>query len=104
MQSREEKEDRKLLHIEIAYLTPQKQMLVPCTIVEGTTVQEAILQSHILNHFSDIDLAHQKVGVFSKIVPLSHILSDKDRVEIYRPLIVDPKQSRKARANNNFSI
>ncbi len=88
-------------HVEIACATHAKQMLVPCAVKEGTTVIDAISQSNILSHFPAIDLTHHKVGIFSKIVPLSHILSDKDRVEIYSPLLIDPKQSRKIRAKGN---
>jgi putative ubiquitin-RnfH superfamily antitoxin RatB of RatAB toxin-antitoxin module len=83
--------------VEIACVTKLKQMLVPCVIAEDTTVEEAILQSNILSHFPTIDLNYYKVGIFGKIVPLSHMLCDKDRVEIYSPLLVDPKQARRTR-------
>lgn len=79
------------LNIEIAH----QQTLLTCTVPEGTTVESAILQSHILDQFPEINLQHNKVGIFGKVVPLSHILHDQDRIEIYQPLLIDPKLSRK---------
>jgi len=86
------------LHIQIGCATPQKQMLVSCAIAEGATVEAAILRSQILKHFPEIDLTQHKVGVFGKVVSLSQVLAEGDRVEIYRPLARDPKKARKLRA------
>lgn len=88
----------KQILVEVAYATPEKQLIKVLSVSEGVTAQEAVLQSGIAEHFEDIDLTRAKLGVFGKVVSHDHILSASDRVEIYRPLIVDPKQVRKERA------
>ena len=84
--------------VEVAYGLPDKQELLSLQLDKGALVQDAIEQSGILDDFPEIDLKKNKVGVFGKITQLSHQLRDKDRVEIYRPLIADPKEVRKKRA------
>ncbi len=84
--------------IEVAYAQPEEQAIVPLQVLPGTTVEMAILESGILERFPEIDLARQKVGIFGKIVKLDAVLQVHDRVEIYRPLLTDPKQARKQRA------
>jgi len=84
--------------IEIVYATPGKQLLLEAKVLDGSTVKQAIEQSGILQHFPEIDLAHNKVGVFSKRVELDTVVHEGDRIEIYRPLLIDPKEARRARA------
>ena len=84
--------------VEVAYALPEKQYLQRVTLEEGATVEEAIHASGLLTLRSDIDLAKNKVGIYSRPVKLSDTLKDGDRVEIYRPLIADPKEVRKQRA------
>lgn len=86
------------LHIEVAYALPQKQVLLRVDARVGTTVEEAIRHSGLLSQFPEIDLARNKVGIFGKLVKLDEPVRDKDRVEIYRPLIADPKEVRRQRA------
>jgi putative ubiquitin-RnfH superfamily antitoxin RatB of RatAB toxin-antitoxin module len=88
----------KLINIEVAYALPTKQAIVDVALKEGTTVQQAIEASNILEQFPDIDLKATKVGVWSRVVKLNDTLIDGDRIEIYRPLIADPKEIRKRRA------
>jgi len=88
----------KQIHVEVAYAKPDVQVLQSLTVAEGTTLEQAIQQSGVLDKFPEIDLAENKVGVFGKIAKLDTELRDKDRVEIYRPLIADPKASRRKRA------
>lgn len=88
----------KLINIEVAYALPTKQAIVDVALKEGTTVQQAIEASNILEQFPDIDLKATKVGVWSRVVKLNDKLIDGDRIEIYRPLIADPKEIRKRRA------
>ena len=88
----------KLINIEVAYALPTKQTIVDVALKEGTTVQQAIEASNILEQFPEIDLKATKVGVWSRVVKLSDTLIDGDRIEIYRPLIADPKEIRKRRA------
>ena len=91
------KDDTKL-HIEVAYALPATQVIIPTQIEPGGTLEQAIRSSGILEQFSDIDLARNKTGIFGKLAKLDTALRDRDRVEIYRPLIADPKQSRRKRA------
>ncbi len=84
--------------VEVAYATPQEQRIISLEVVSGATLRQAIEQSGILEHFSEIDLANAKVGIFGKLKKLDETLRAGDRVEIYRPLIADPKQVRKQRA------
>lgn len=84
--------------IEVAYALAKKQTLLSFEVNEGITLQEAIETSGILNIYSQIDLSQDKVGIFGKLAKLDTVLREKDRVEIYRPLIADPKQVRKERA------
>ena len=78
--------------VEVAYALPDKQSLVSLEVEKGTTLQEAIEASGILDSFEQIDLTKDRVGIFSKFATLDTVLREKDRVEIYRPLIADPKQ------------
>ncbi len=88
------------ISVEVAYALPDKQMLIPLKVAEGTTAYEAVVQSGITDHFDGIDLASDKMGIFGKQVkdPKAEVLKAGDRVEIYRPLLVDPKEMRLKRA------
>jgi hypothetical protein len=85
------------LSIEVCYASPDGQALIAVDLPEGATLQQALDASGILQRFPQIDLNTQKVGVFGKLKPLDAVLADHDRVEIYRPLLVDPKVSRQRR-------
>jgi putative ubiquitin-RnfH superfamily antitoxin RatB of RatAB toxin-antitoxin module len=87
-----------LMQIEVAYALPTKQSLVDVAIKEGATVEEVIQASNLLNEYPDIDLSSTKVGIWSRVVKLRDTVKDGDRIEIYRPLIADPKEIRKRRA------
>ncbi|URN98308.1 RnfH family protein [Leclercia adecarboxylata] len=84
--------------VEVAYALPEKQYLQRVTLQEGATVEEAIRASGLLTLRNDIDLAKNKVGIYSRPVKLADAVKDGDRVEIYRPLIADPKELRRQRA------
>ena len=86
------------IHIEVLYARPDAQTLIQVQVAEGATVEAAIRASGVLERFPEINLATNKVGVFSKLVKLDERVRDKDRVEIYRPLIADPKEVRRKRA------
>ncbi|MDJ3696386.1 RnfH family protein, partial [Salmonella enterica] len=75
------------LVVEVAYALPEKQYLQRVTLEEGATVEEAIRASGLLELRTDIDLAKNKVGIYSRPVKLTDTVQDGDRVEIYRPLI-----------------
>ncbi|HIM95407.1 MAG TPA: RnfH family protein [Gammaproteobacteria bacterium] len=84
--------------VEVAYALEKKQTLLELEVSEGTTLKQAVELSGIIDIYPQIDLTKDKTGIFGKIAKLDAILREKDRVEIYRPLIADPKQVRKERA------
>jgi len=84
--------------IEVAYATSKRQMIIPVVVKNGVTAKEAIELSGILTKFKGVSLDDHPVGIFGKLTTLDHILRDHDRVEIYRPLIADPKEIRRKRA------
>ena len=86
------------LQIELIYALPHEQKILTIEVLEDTTVEQAIKQSDVLQRYPDIDLTINKIGIFSKGCKLTDKLHDGDRIEIYRPLIIDPKEARKARA------
>lgn len=90
--------------VEVAYARPDQQVILKVDVEEGATVNEAIVISGILDQFPEIDLDKNKVGIFGKITRLDQNLREKDRVEIYRPLIADPKASRKKRAEKKDRV
>jgi uncharacterized protein len=86
------------IHIEVAYARPERQDVIKLKLPEGSTVGQAIEASGLLQRYPDLDAGKLKVGVFGKLGKPETPLRDKDRVEIYRPLIADPKEVRKQRA------
>ncbi len=88
-----------VIDIEVAYASADKQQLVALTLPAGSTVEQAISASGLLAAFPEIDLSKQKVGIFGRACSLTTPLHDHDRVEIYRPLLADPKESRRARVD-----
>ncbi|AFJ01354.1 UPF0125 protein yfjF [Methylophaga frappieri] len=87
-----------LMTVEVAYALPNEQIILPIEVLPETTVEEAINRSGILARYSQIDLSKDKVGIFGKICKLNATLQHKDRIEIYRGLIADPKESRRQKA------
>ncbi|MFD1805421.1 RnfH family protein [Pasteurella oralis] len=86
------------INIEIVYAYPNRHYLKKLMVEEGTMIQTAILQSGILQQFTEIDLRENKVGIFSRPAKLTDQLKEGDRIEIYRPLLADPKEIRRKRA------
>jgi len=93
-------EKSKLINVEVAYALPKKQMIIPVKVPEGTTVLEAARLSGIADQFEGLDLDQSPMGVFGKSVrdPAEEVLNEGDRVELYRPLLADPKAVRAKRA------
>jgi len=89
-----------MIQVEVAYAKPEKQLILALEVEQGTTVFQAAEKSGILQEFPEIDLENAKMGIFGKAVrnPKEDVLRAGDRVEIYRPLIIDPKQARANRA------
>ena len=89
------------ISVEVVYALPEKQYSRTVTLDEGATVEQAIKASGLLTLRKDIDLKSNKVGIFSRPVKLGDAVQDGDRVEIYRPLIADPKEMRRQRAERS---
>lgn len=88
----------KMIAIEVTYGLPKKQSLIELSLPVGTTVEDAIRASGILDIYPEIDMDTSKFGVWNRVTKATTELRDGDRVEIYRPLIADPKEVRKRRA------
>jgi hypothetical protein len=87
-----------MIRIEVAYAKPERQLILALEVEPGITAKEAVMRSGILDEFPEIDIETAKLGIFGKAAPASTVLNPMDRVEIYRPLIADPKEARKKRA------
>jgi putative ubiquitin-RnfH superfamily antitoxin RatB of RatAB toxin-antitoxin module len=85
-----------VLRVEVVYALPERQALRSVSLNEGSTVEDALRASGLLAEFPEINAL--RVGIFGKPAPRDTVLHDRDRVEIYRPLKVDPKEVRRARA------
>jgi uncharacterized protein len=97
--------DFDLITVEVAYALPHKQKILALLVTPGTTALQAVELSGIVKHFPEIDMANLKLGIFGQSLggkgqnaAESHVLHAGDRVEIYRPLISDPKEARRKRA------
>jgi putative ubiquitin-RnfH superfamily antitoxin RatB of RatAB toxin-antitoxin module len=86
------------IYIEVAYAKAERQKLIRLKLAAGSTIQQAIEASGLLQRYPEIELAKAKVGIYGKLSRLDTQLRERDRVEIYRPLIADPKEVRKQRA------
>lgn len=87
------------LQVQVCYAKPGIVHLRDVSVPPGTTLQAAIVQSGILSDMPEIDITTCRVGIYAKLKTLETILKDGDRIEIYRPLIADPKESRRRRAD-----
>ncbi len=96
--------EREHITVEVAYALPHQQLIIPIKVASDTTAKEAILSSGILNKFPEIDLDKNDIGIFSIRKSLDTKLRHMDRVEIYRPLLIDPKEKRKQRAADNKAL
>lgn len=84
--------------VEIAYATPAHQEIIEISTSPGATIEEVIRRSDILTRFPEIDLVRHRVGIFGEVLSLQEPVRDRDRIEIYRPLIAGPKEMRRRRA------
>jgi putative ubiquitin-RnfH superfamily antitoxin RatB of RatAB toxin-antitoxin module len=86
-----------MLHVALCYATPNVEILREFEVAPGTTIEQALRQSGVVEELG-IDLANCPVGIYAKMKPLDTVLRENDRIEIYRPLVADPKDSRRRRA------
>ena len=98
-------DETECIPVEVAYATPEKQLIIVLDVPQGTTAYEAVLLSNIVDEFSSINLETDLMGIFSKVLdgkgrptPREYVLRARDRVEIYRPLLIGPKEARLQRA------
>lgn len=98
LDSTEESVSSDKITIEVVYGVPHKQKILTLLVDVGTTVEQAIHDSGMVALFPEIDLSVNKVGIWNRAVKLPEVLNDLDRIEVYRPLIADPKDVRKRRA------
>lgn len=85
------------LSVEVVYALSSRQDVVALKLPNGATVRDAVERSGLLEKYAEIDLARNKLGIFAKLTKPDAVLRDRDRVEIYRPLIADPKTVRRQR-------
>lgn len=104
-------EERAVITVEVAYATPARQEIVALQVEQGTTALEAVRRSGITRIFEQIDLESDSMGIFSRRLdgkssplPQDYVLQEGERVEIYRPLRIDPMQSRLLRAARSKKI
>jgi putative ubiquitin-RnfH superfamily antitoxin RatB of RatAB toxin-antitoxin module len=86
------------VQVYVAYATPQDEFIHPMRVPPGTTIGQAIEGSGVLARYPDINLVTQPVGIYGKKKTLDTVLRERDRIEIYRALVADPKDSRRRRA------
>ena len=92
------------LHVAVCYATRAQEFLRELDVDAGTTIGAAIEASGVLAAFPDINLVTQPVGIFAKKKTLDTVLRERDRIEIYRPLVADPKDSRRKRAAKKEAV
>ena len=86
------------VQVYVCYATAREEFLRPLTVAPGTTIGQVIEMSGVLEAYPDINLTTQAVGIYAKKKTLDTVLRERDRIEIYRPLVADPKDSRRKRA------
>ncbi|GFN45632.1 RnfH family protein [Candidatus Regiella insecticola] len=89
------------IHVEVVYALPERQYIRALLLPNDSTVLQAIVASELPQLRTDIDLQHNKVGIYGRLVKLSDRVNEGDRIEIYRPLIADPKELRRRRADKS---
>lgn len=85
------------MEIEVVYALPDRRTLIRRSMPAGTTLADGVRLSGVLEKHPEIDLAVSKLGIFGKLTKADAVLRDRDRIEIYRPLITDPKEMRRKR-------
>ena len=103
-------EEKELISVEVAFALPKHQEIIALKVKKGCVASEAVKLSGISEIFREVDFENAPKGIFSRLMdgvqlplPENYVLKEKDRVEIYRPLIIDPKQARFQRALNKKS-
>lgn len=87
-----------MINVELIYALATEQNLLKLAVEEGSTIQSVIEQSNILKCYSEIELSDIKIGIFSRLHDLHYVVREGDRIEIYRPLVINPMEARRLRA------
>ncbi|TMP28607.1 RnfH family protein [Pseudoalteromonas rubra] len=87
-----------MIQVEVVFALPDKATTLSVDVAEGTSVEQVVLQSGILERCPEIDPTNLSLGIWNRTVKLNHVVRAGDRVEVYRPLIADPKEARRRRA------
>ncbi len=90
-----------LVSVEVAYALPDEQIILKVDVAAGTSLKGAIERSGIQQRFPQIDLQRDRIGIYSRIANLEDTVAPGDRIEIYRPLLADPKEARRKRAKDS---
>ncbi len=103
--------DLQSITVEVAYGRPDQQLIIALQVPVGATALQAVIQSGITKKFTGINLDSDAMGIFSQLLngrdlplPNEYELREHDRVEIYRPLTIDPKEARLARAKKKAKV
>lgn len=88
----------KNINVEVVYALPDEQTLLNINVPDDSEIKDVVIKSEILELHPELDLEKLEVGIFGKLAKMSQTVRDRDRIEIYRPLIADPKEVRKRRA------
>jgi putative ubiquitin-RnfH superfamily antitoxin RatB of RatAB toxin-antitoxin module len=99
-----ERSSTEMIEVEVAYALPERQTLLRLNVPIGTTAEQAVQRSGVLERYPELDLSASKLGIFAKVVPPQRELREGDRVEIYRPLLADPKAVRQKRAEEGKKL
>lgn len=91
-----------MVNVEVVYAKPEEQVIVTLAMEEGSTVEAAVRASGVLEHFPEIALSELNAGIFGVACKLDQPVREGDRIEIYRPLLHDPKEARRQRALKGF--
>ena len=89
------------MHIELVYISDSVEFIQKYDVPVGTNIENAILVSTLLVNFPDLRLDENSVGIFGQVVSLKTVLHDGDRIEVYKPLLMDPMEARRLRAEQN---
>jgi len=92
-----------MINVELAYAPADEVELISLSVQEGVTIREAVEQSGICSRYPGIDLGAGRVGIYGKLCSVDQVLAEGDRIEIYRPLLADPKEARRKRASRQKS-
>lgn len=92
------------IRVEVCYALPDRQFLKALRLPEGSTLRQAVEQSELLREVPELDLESAHVGIYGKLKTLDTVVRDHDRIEVYRPLIADPKEARRRRAGKKMRV